>query len=104
MSRKRNQCVSPVVESLLVQILEAVRANGVPRRYLREDAAAVYLGQTPFFIGELVRSGRIHAVKPGGAKYRVLDIQELDAFMADQKGQESAAPAKGLSAVTREAA
>lgn len=85
---------SPVVESVLIDILEAIRANGVPRRYLREDAAAVYLGQTAFFVGELIRSGRIHAIKPPGAKYRVLDIQELDAFMREQKDVEPAVPFK----------
>ena len=85
---------SPVVQSLLIDILEGIRANGVPRRYLREDVAAVYLGQTPFFVGELIRSGRIHAIKPPGAKYRVLDVQDLDAFMNAQKGLEPAVPFK----------
>jgi excisionase family DNA binding protein len=85
---------STVVQSLLIDILEAIRANGVPRRYLREDVAAVYLGQTPFFVGELIRSGRIHAIKPPGAKYRVLDVQDLDAFMNAQKGLEPAVPFK----------
>jgi excisionase family DNA binding protein len=85
---------SPIVESLLIDILEAIRANGVPRRYLREDVAAVYLGQTPFFVGELIRSGRIHAIKPPGAKYRVLDVQDLDAFMNEQKSLELVVPFK----------
>jgi len=79
---------------VLIDILEAIRANGVPRRYLREDVAAVYLGQTPFFVGELIRSGRIRAIKPHGAKYRVLDIQELDAFMSEQKSLEPVVPFK----------
>jgi excisionase family DNA binding protein len=83
------------VESLLIEILEAIRANGVPRRYLREDVAAVYLGQTPFFVGELIRSGRIRAIKPPGAKYRVLDTRDLDAFMAEQKAAEPALVAVG---------
>jgi excisionase family DNA binding protein len=95
---------SPVVQSLLIDILEALRANGVPRRYLREDAAAVYLGQTPFFVGELIRSGRIQAIKPPGAKYRVVDIHELDAFMAEQKRVEPATPFKMLPPRRTEAA
>jgi hypothetical protein len=52
----------------------------------------VYLGETPFFVGELIRSKRLRAIKPPGAKYRVLDIQELDAFMAEQKGRGANGP------------
>jgi excisionase family DNA binding protein len=86
------------VEFLLSELLEATRTNGaeiitalhslgVTRRYLREDEAAKYIGQTPFFVGELIRSRRIRAIKPAGAKYRVIDTRDLDKFMAEQRGR-----------------
>jgi hypothetical protein len=56
---------------------------------LRPDAAAVYLGVSPFRIEEWMREGLLEYVIPPGTDTRVIPVAVLDKFLASlprQKG------------------
>jgi predicted site-specific integrase-resolvase len=64
-------------------------------RALRPDAAAQYLGVTPFRIEEWMRDGLLEFIVPPGSDARVILVETLDSFIASLPRQKGTLAGRG---------
>jgi excisionase family DNA binding protein len=55
------------------------------RRGYRIQQAADYMGMTPWFVAQLVRSRRLLALKPAGSRHYIILKEDLDSLLDELK-------------------
>jgi hypothetical protein len=67
-------------------------------RALRPDAAAQYLGVTPYRVEEWMREGLLEFIVPPGSDSRIILVETLDKFIASLPRQKGALAGRGRNA------
>ena len=77
-------------------------SSAITPRLLSVIDAASYISSTPWFVEELIRSGKIHTTTI--ANSRLIDIHDLDAWVDSQTGSANTRKASASGAVPRQEA
>ena len=77
-------------------------SNTITPRLLSVNDAASYISSTPWFVEELIRSGKIHTTTI--ANSRLIDIHDLDAWVDGQTGATNPRKASASGTTSRQEA